>query len=75
MTEDSPNDSLTPLQTGTPTTVPVPISCASGDVVLVTRNNNALLVVGLQFLLEGMIIAAWKLEDLGNLGSSTIANI
>ena len=58
MTEGSLDDSLTPLQTGTPPTVPMSISLASVDVVLVTRNDNALLVVGLQFSLEEMIIAA-----------------
>ena len=40
-----------------------------------TRDKEVALVVGLQFLLEEMIVAVWKLEEVFKLGTITITDI
>ena len=74
ITEGSP-DSIPTNVSGLPLTVPVPLSQASVDVIIVTSDSDKSVIVGVQFLLEGMIVAAWKLEELFKLGTSTSADL
>ena len=53
----------------------MPLFQVNVDVILVTLDSETLVIVGVQILLEGMIVVTWTLEELFKLGTSIIADL
>ena len=74
MTEGNP-DTLDETVAGLPPTVPVCFVEDSVDLVLVTSNEDQSIIVGLQFLLDGTVVASWRLDVKFKLGTTSVEDI
>ena len=57
------------LTEGNAPTVPVPLGTDMVDLILVASNEDTSVIVGLQFLVDEWVVAAWKLEVVLTLGT------
>ena len=74
MTDGNP-DKLDETLAGLPPPVPGCFVEDSVDLVLVTSNEDQSITVGLQFLLDGTVVASWRLDVKFKLGTSNVEDI
>ena len=62
-------DDVPTTETCCPPTVPVPLGSNMVDLVIVTSNEDTLVIVGLWFLVDEWVVVMWKLEVALKLGT------